>query len=130
MRIRRLSRASTTLSTAAVVALATIMLDACGPDDSSSATSTSRSADTPSPSARSAAATALPDTGASANPGAAPAYGANAADTASDPAQSAQASLAADSQQVAPVMSYAPGDGAQTEASSGNDSSSTATSSH
>jgi hypothetical protein len=72
----------------------------------------------------------LPDTGASANPSATPAYGANAANTASAPAQSAQASLAADSDQVTPVMSYAPGDSAQTQASNGNDSSGSATSSH
>jgi len=44
--------------------------------------------------------------------------------------QGAQASLAADSDQVTPVLSYAPGDSAQTQASNGNDSSSPATSSH
>ncbi|WP_322030458.1 hypothetical protein [Paraburkholderia sp. J76] len=82
-----------------------------------------------------------PDTNASANasansatnPSAIPAYGANAslaANPASDPAQSARASLAADADQVAPVMSYAPGDSAQAQASNGNDSSSPATSSH
>jgi hypothetical protein len=44
--------------------------------------------------------------------------------------QGAQASLAADSDQVTPVLSYAPGDSTQTQASNGNDSSSPATSSH
>jgi hypothetical protein len=44
--------------------------------------------------------------------------------------QGAQASLAADSDQVTPVLSYAPGDSAQTQASNGNDPSSPATSSH
>jgi hypothetical protein len=44
--------------------------------------------------------------------------------------QSTQASLAADSEQVTPVMSYAPGDGAQTEARNSTDSSSSGTSSH
>lgn len=162
MRIRRPHRASTTLSTAAIVVLATIMLDACGPGDSSSAASStpdaseSQSAATASqsPLANSARITPLPttdtntsantsiDTSANAstntatNPSAIPAYGANAApvvntaNTASDPAQGAQASIAADSDQVTPVMSYAPGDSAQTQASNGNDSSSSAPSSH
>ncbi|MBB2929183.1 hypothetical protein [Paraburkholderia silvatlantica] len=153
MRIRLHNRASTTLSTAAIVVLATITLDACGPGYGSSAASStpdtpeSRSAATQSPLANSARITPLPtpDTNTSANtsanastdtstnPGAIPAYGANAAtaaNTASDPVQGAQASLAADSDQVTPVLSYAPGDSAQTQASNGNDSSSPATSSH
>lgn len=147
MRIRLPNRASTTLSTAAIVVLATIMLDACGPGYGSSAASStpdasenqSAAATSQSPLANSARITPLPtpDTNtsmsASANPSAIPAYGANAApaaNTASDPAQGAQASLAADSDQVTPVLSYAPGDSAQTQASNGNDSSSSATSSH
>jgi hypothetical protein len=147
MRIRVLDRVSTTLSTAAVVALATIMLDACGPGGGSpstpdaSASSEGQSVASQPPSARST----TPTLSASSNT--LPAWGANAANvpdaaSASDPVQSAQASLAADSQQVTPVMSYAPGDGAQTEASNGdgagndagsgasNDSRRSATSSH
>ncbi|MEX3948950.1 hypothetical protein AB4Y40_14535 [Paraburkholderia sp. EG287B] len=152
MRIRLQNRVSTTLSTAAIVVLATIMLDACGPGYGSSAASStpdpseSQSAATQSPLANSARITPLPtdtntaantsanaSTNTSANPSAIPAYGANAAtaaNTASDPVQGAQASLAADSDQVTPVLSYAPGDNAQTQASNGNDSSSPATSSH
>ncbi|MEX3960820.1 hypothetical protein AB4Y42_01195 [Paraburkholderia sp. EG286B] len=148
MRIRRPNRVPTTLSTAAIVVLATIMLDACGPGYGSSAASStpdpseSQSAATQSPLANSARITPLPtdtnaaanaSTNTSANPSAIPAYGANAAtaaNTASDPVQGAQASLAADSDQVTPVLSYAPGDNAQTQASNGNDSSSPATSSH
>ncbi|MEX3978187.1 hypothetical protein AB4Y45_04270 [Paraburkholderia sp. EG287A] len=148
MRIRLQNRVSTTLSTAAIVVLATIMLDACGPGYGSSAASStpdpseSQSAATQSPLANSARISPLPtDTNASANtsanastnPSAIPAYGANAAtatNTANDPVQGAQASLAADSDQVTPVLSYAPGDSTQTQASNGNDSSSPATSSH
>lgn len=155
MRISLPNRASTTLSTAAIVVLATIMLDACGPGDGSSAASSTPDASenqsaataSQSPLANSARITPLPtpDTNtstngsintsmsASANPSAIPAYGANAApaaNTANDPVQGAQASVAADSDQVTPVMSYAPGDSAQTQASNGNDSSSSATSSH
>ncbi|TDG10385.1 hypothetical protein E1N52_03290 [Paraburkholderia guartelaensis] len=153
MRIRLQKRVSTTLSTAVLVVLATIMLDACGPGDSSSAasstpdTSESQSAATQSPLANSARIMPLPtpdtntaantlanaSTNTSTNPSAIPAYGANAAtaaNTASDPVQGAQASLAADSDQVTPVLSYAPGDSAQTQASNGNDPSSPATSSH
>ncbi|WP_343669335.1 hypothetical protein [Paraburkholderia heleia] len=153
MRIRLHNRVPTTLSTAAIVVLATIMLDACGPGYGSSAASStpdtaeSQSAATPSlspsPLANSARITPLPTPGTntsanastdtSTTPGAIPAYGANAAtaaNTAGDPVQGAQASLAADSDQVTPVLSYAPGDSAQTQASNGNDSSSPATSSH
>ncbi|WP_069266017.1 hypothetical protein [Paraburkholderia nodosa] len=154
MRIRVTNRVSTTLSTAAIVVLATIMLDACGLGDGSSAASStadpseSQSAATPSqsPLANSARISPLPtdtntaanasanaSTDTSANPSAIPAYGANAAtatNNASDPVQGAQASLAADSDQVTPVLSYAPGDSAQTQASNGNESGSPATSSH
>ncbi|MCP3719211.1 hypothetical protein [Paraburkholderia sp. CNPSo 3281] len=149
MRIRLPNRVSTTLPTAAIVVLATIMLDACGPGYGTSAasstpdTSESQSAATQSALANSARIMPLPtaDTNTSAstsanastNPSATPAYGANAAtaaNTASDPVQGAQASLAADSDQVTPVLSYAPRDSAQTQANNGNDSSSPATSSH
>lgn len=101
------------------VALATIMLDACGPDDGSAA---ARSASQTAPSPRDAVAS--PSAGirlpAASNASADTSADANASALASDPVQSAQASLAADSQQVAPVMSYAPGDGAQQQASNGN----------
>ncbi|MEM5310931.1 hypothetical protein [Paraburkholderia sp. JHI869] len=151
MRIRLANRVSTTLSTATIVVLATIMLDACGPGygssaasstpDTSAAPSESQSAATPLANSTRISPLPTPDTNASisgstnasTNPSAIPAYGANAApaaNTTSDPAQNAQASIAADSDQVAPVMSYAPGDSAQTQASNGNDSSSPATSSH
>ncbi|WP_322102807.1 hypothetical protein [Paraburkholderia sp. J41] len=103
------------------VALATIMLDACGPDDGSAA---ARSASQTAPSPRDAV--AAPSAGirlpaaSNADADADTSADANASALASDPVQSAQASLAADSQQVAPVMSYAPGDGAQQQASNGN----------
>lgn len=129
-------RVSATLPTAVIVVLATIMLDACGPGYGSSTPLTSTSAQSqqaatpsPSPSANSAATSPQPDARVLANPGATPAHGANAA-TASDSVQSAQASLAADGDQVTPVMSYAPGDTAQTQASNGNDSGSSAMPSH
>lgn len=99
-------------ATALLVAVTTIVLSACGPDDR-----TTTSADQSS-----AAQTAtVPSTGGTAT-GVSPsvAFGASASlstmrtgtpDAASDSAiQSVQASLAADSQQVAPVMHYAPGD--------------------
>ena len=128
-------RVSATLPTAVIVVLATIMLDACGPGYGSSTPLTSTSAQsqqaaTPSPSANSAATSPQPDARVLANPGATPAHGANVATTASDSVLSAQASLAADGDQVTPVMSYAPGDTAQTQASNGNDASSSATPSH
>jgi hypothetical protein len=101
-------------ATAVLVALATIMLSACGPDDSASASvdQSSTTADAaPSsgpPSARETTPTVTPSApfAASATLTGAPA--------ASEPAvQSVQSSLAADSQQVAPVMHYAPGDSGQ-----------------
>ena len=95
------------LASAALIALATLALNACGADDSAStATSSSPGVadnDATQAPATSAAAT-LVDASAplAANPAAA-----------SDPiTQNMQASLAADSQQVAPVMHYAPGDSA------------------
>jgi hypothetical protein len=94
------------LASAALLALATFALSACGADDSpSTATSSAPSAAVDDAAQRPATlSAALPDASAplAANPAAA-----------SDPImQNMQASLAADSQQVAPVMHYAPGDSA------------------
>ncbi|CAB3800286.1 hypothetical protein [Paraburkholderia fynbosensis] len=90
------------LASAALLALATIGLSACGADDApSTATSSAPTADEAAQRAATLSA-ALPDASAplTANPAAA-----------SDPiTQNMQASLAADNQQVAPVMHYAPGD--------------------
>ncbi|MEM5325918.1 hypothetical protein VSR34_04805 [Paraburkholderia sp. JHI2823] len=137
MRMHLPYRVSATLPTAVIVVLATIMLDACGPGYGSSTPLTPTSAQSqqaatpsPSPSANSAATSPQPDARVLANPGATPAHGANVATTASDSVQRAQASLAADGDQVTPVMSYAPGETAQTQASNGNDSSSSAMPSH
>ncbi|HEV3431913.1 MAG TPA: hypothetical protein VG320_28885 [Paraburkholderia sp.] len=122
-------------SSAAVISvvLATISLAACGPGVGSSAPETASApvqqqdsaALQPAPPAAPGAATAN-TTLASGIGTAAPADTANPASYAyaSDPVQSVQASLAADSQQVAPVMSYAPGD---EPSQSSNDSRSTAT---
>jgi hypothetical protein len=98
-------------ATAVLVAFTTILLSACGPDDNTSA----------SVSQSSAAPSATPDSSHETNPTVTPqsAFGASAtlanapgAAPASDSAvQSVQASLAADSRQVAPVLRYAPGDG-------------------
>lgn len=112
---------------ATFVALATISLGACGPDNSSSVAASSTSQITPS----SREAAAMPSPGislpAAASSDANATASANSVDsnTSTDSVQSVQASLAADSQQVAPVMSYAPGDSAQQDASndSGNSSS-------
>ncbi|WP_043286973.1 hypothetical protein [Paraburkholderia oxyphila] len=123
-------------STTAVV-LATIMLAACGPGGSASpqavvATNAPERSDaaaqaldvaTPPPPATAATDNVANGFGASAlNATSA----ANAADFASSPVASVQASLAADSEQVAPVMSYAPGDDPP-PSSTGDHSSSTAT---
>ena len=98
------------VASAALLVIATLMLSACGPDDSEPAASTSASAISDN--------TAMQDAtsrtpAASASDALAP-YAANPA-AASDPiAQNMQASLAADNRQVAPVMHYAPGDNAST----------------
>ncbi|QBQ99040.1 hypothetical protein [Paraburkholderia pallida] len=123
-------------STTAVV-LATIMLAACGPGSSatsqaavtnaqarSNAATQAQDVDAPLPPAMASTDTVANGFGASALNGAS---AANAADFASSPVASVQASLAADSEQVAPVMSYAPGD--DPPSSTGNHSSSTATTS-
>jgi hypothetical protein len=108
---------------AVLVALTTIALSACGPDDgtsasagqSSAAPDATTSAATASAHETSPALTSLAALGASAtltnvpnaDPDAAPG-------TAPENAlQSVEASLAADSQQVAPVLHYAPGDSDQ-----------------
>ncbi|WP_116146519.1 hypothetical protein [Paraburkholderia sp. BL27I4N3] len=95
------------LASAALVALATLALSGCGADDSapSAASSTPAVANNDAmPNA--AGAPATPMLNASSPLAADPA-------AASDPiTQNMQASLAADNQQVAPVMHYAPGDSA------------------
>jgi len=126
------------LAGATTVALATIMLAACGPGNSSPSQASAANAPArANPAAQAQDASApLPQASTSAMESMANGIGtsaqsatnaANAADFASDAVASAQASLAADSQQVAPIMSYAPGDAPP--ASTGNDSSSTATTS-
>jgi hypothetical protein len=99
------------------VVLATTSLAACGPGVGSSAAPDTTSA--PSQPQNNAALQPAPAeagssgaTLASSIGTAAPADAANPASYAyaSDPVQSVQASLAADNQQIAPVMSYAPGD--------------------
>ncbi|AXF11984.1 hypothetical protein CUJ91_29735 [Paraburkholderia graminis] len=99
------------LVSAFFVALATCALtcalSGCGADDSASANASSSSnvdasLDAPSSAALSAAAI----------PNASSALAANPALTSDAITQNVQASLAADSQQVAPVMRYAPGDSA------------------
>ncbi|MFM0035456.1 hypothetical protein PQQ53_29150 [Paraburkholderia strydomiana] len=93
------------LAGAALLALATFALSACGADDSPSTATSSAPSAADDPAQRPATlSAALPDASAplAANPVAA-----------SDPiTQNMQASLAADNQQVAPVMHYAPGDSA------------------
>ena len=94
------------LASAALIALATLALSACGADDSAATTTSSSPAVADNhavqPPVISAAALPVASTPLVANPAAA-----------SDPiTQNMQASLAADSQQVTPVMHYAPGDNA------------------
>ena len=101
-----------TAATAILVAVTTILLNACGADDGSSASVNQSSAaqDGSTPSASPDHDT--PPTAAPAAPFGASNTLISAADAASDPAvQSVQTSLAADSRQVAPVLHYAPGDG-------------------
>ena len=91
------------LASAGLVALATLALGGCGADDSAPSAASS----TPAVANNNAAASpATPILNASSTLAADPA-------AASDPiTQNMQASLAADNQQVAPVMHYAPGDSA------------------
>ncbi|WP_322050713.1 hypothetical protein [Paraburkholderia bannensis] len=132
------------LATVVLVVIATISLAGCGPGaGSTAAPDTTRTPDSqpgitalqPAPSAAGSNAPDTTNTTGTANNAlasgigtAAPTDPANPASYAyaSDPVQSVQASLAADSQQVAPVMSYAPGD-EPPPSSTSNDSSSTAT---
>jgi hypothetical protein len=100
-------RSDKRLASAALVALATLALSGCGADDSapSAASSTPAVANNDAaPNTTSSPALPMPN---ASTPLAADAT------AASDPiTQNMQASLAADNQQVAPVMHYAPGDGA------------------
>jgi hypothetical protein len=102
------------IASATWLVLATIALNGCGADDTPSASNASTTAPVANDPAQ------QPATAAAAIPNASPPF---ANDTASNPAsgavattdpitQNMQASLAADSQQVAPVMRYAPGDSA------------------
>ncbi|WP_043201839.1 hypothetical protein [Paraburkholderia acidipaludis] len=114
MRIRRCGAfPATALAAPLSVVLATISLSACGPDAGPS----TASAGTPVPAAAAPAQTN--QTAQTAAPGNnTPASSPYAADAARDavpgqasaPVQSVEASLAADSRQIAPVLSYAPGD--------------------
>ncbi|WP_183039129.1 hypothetical protein [Paraburkholderia tropica] len=133
-----------TPATAISVVLATMALAACGPGDNASSSAPQQSA--PNLTANAANAANAADTAAYANAGNAGNAANAASDTlaaapavyASDPVQSVQASLAADSEQIAPVMSYAPGDeppqtnsaiNADANSSTGNESRSTVTTS-
>ncbi|HKT99267.1 MAG TPA: hypothetical protein VJS30_22500 [Paraburkholderia sp.] len=130
------------LAPVTAVVLATIMLAACGPGTSSPSQDDAANAPARSSEAARAQDSAAPLPQASVSstenvaggiePSAQNATNAtniaSAADFASNAVASVQASLAADSQQVAPIMSYAPGD-APPPSSTGNDSSSTATTS-
>jgi hypothetical protein len=106
-------RSDTLFAIAALVALATFTLSGCGADDSASPSTASTSSTSSSP-------TAANNVAAQSATIAPAAEMLNAsAPLAADPAaasdaitQNMQASLAADTQQVAPVMHYAPGDNA------------------
>jgi hypothetical protein len=106
-------RSDTLFAIAALVALATFTLSGCGADDSASPSTSSTSSTSSSP-------TAANNVAAQSATIAPAAEMLNAsAPLAADPAaasdaitQNMQASLAADTQQVAPVMHYAPGDNA------------------
>jgi len=90
------------LAGALFVALATLALNGCGADDSASSNASS----SPGVVANNAASPADSPPNASATLAADPALASDAI------TQNMQASLAADSHQVAPVMHYAPGDSA------------------
>ncbi|WP_321813216.1 MULTISPECIES: hypothetical protein [unclassified Paraburkholderia] len=117
------------LATWISVVLATISLAACGPGASGTTTASVPDTVSAQSPARDAAADQQPAAAPRSSAALASQIG-TAAPTdaasfayANDPVQSVQASLAADSQQVAPVMSYAPGD----EPPASSHSSSTAT---
>lgn len=97
------------------VALATFTLGGCGADDSTSANASSSAAPASSNDGESRTAfdtARSPALSAAAMPDSSAALAANPALASDAIAQNMQASLAADSQQVAPVMRYAPGDSA------------------
>ena len=107
-------------ATAVLVALTTILLTACGPDDSTSASvdQSNAAANQATPSRHQTNAAATPPSALGALPALSTSPDAAAAAAASDSAvQSAQASLAADNTQVAPVLHYAPGDSDQRSSS-------------
>jgi hypothetical protein len=117
--MKELSLAS--LRSSVVVACASIVLAACGADDSTSVSDTGTSNNASQPNAApSALNAAIPASGpfapsAASMPVSASMSTANAQGDAQNTQDntailSAQASLAADSQQIAPVMRYAPGD--------------------
>jgi hypothetical protein len=98
-------RTDARLAIAVLAALATFTLSGCGADDSASAPSSPSVASNDT--AQNAAIKPVPDMPDASAPLAAGPAAASDAIT-----QNMQASLAADSQQVAPVMHYAPGDNA------------------
>ncbi|MBB2999124.1 hypothetical protein FHX57_001453 [Paraburkholderia tropica] len=130
-----------TPATAISVVLATMALAACGPGDNASSSAPQQSA--PNLTANAGDTAAYANAGNAGNAGnatnaASDTLAAAPAVYASDPVQSVQASLAADSEQIAPVMSYAPGDeppqtnsaiNADANSSTGNESRSTVTTS-
>ncbi|MGF6854643.1 hypothetical protein [Paraburkholderia sp. CI3] len=108
------------IASAALLALATIALNGCGADDSSSTSNATTTSLAPNDAAQrpamAAVAVATPNASApfvdnTANNTASNAAASGAATTDAI-TQNMQASLAADSQEVAPVMRYAPGDSA------------------
>ena len=101
-------------SGAALIALATLALNGCGADDSASVGTSTTTSSSSGIGANEAVQQRAPSSAALPMPDASAPLAANPAG-ASDPiTQNMQASLAADSQQVAPVMHYAPGDSAGT----------------
>ncbi|RZF31682.1 hypothetical protein EVC45_01050 [Paraburkholderia sp. UYCP14C] len=113
-------RRTTCIASAAWLVLATIALNGCGADDSPSASNASTTATAPNDAAQQpTTAAAVPNASApfadntANNTAHSTASNATSGAAATDPiTQNMQASLAADSQQVAPVMRYAPGDSA------------------
>jgi hypothetical protein len=102
------------LASIALLALASFALSACGADDSPSTATATTTSTSSAPRVADNDAAPRPAISSAALPDAPAALAANPA-AASDPiAQNMQASLAADDQQVAPVMRYAPGDSAST----------------
>ncbi|PQV53886.1 hypothetical protein B0G83_10168 [Paraburkholderia sp. BL21I4N1] len=111
-------RRDKSFASAVAISMAVLVLTACGPDDSASSGAPSSSSKGMTAAdggavQRAAALPATPILNTSSTLAANAAATANAAAAASDPiTQDMQASLAADSRQVAPVMHYAPGDSA------------------